>query len=217
VNKRIVCTGLFGLLAAAAIGLGGCTNTLKEENAQLRENNAKLESERADLLKTSAAEQAARAEAEGKAAAKEGEIARLQQELAARQAQPPVGPGPSGPISGPRGSTRTILAGDVLFGPGSATLTSGGKKEVDKVIADFKSKHAGDTIIVEGYTDTDPIKKSSFGSNKALSQARAEAVEKYMISKGVSSSRISAVGKGSESPKSTKAASRRVEIVIVDR
>ncbi|MDP1661241.1 MAG: OmpA family protein [Phycisphaerales bacterium] len=215
-NKRIVCTGLFGLLAAAALGLGGCTNTLKEENAQLRENNAKLETERADLVKTSAAEQAARAEAEGKAAAKEGEIARLQQELAARQAQPPAGPGPSAPYR-TGGSTRTILAGDVLFGPGSATLTSGGKKEVDKVIADFKRQHAGDSIVVEGYTDSDPIKKSSFGSNRALSQARAEAVEKYMISKGVSSSRISAVGKGSESPKGTKAASRRVEIVIVDR
>lgn len=215
-NKRIVCTGLLGLLAAAALGFGGCTNTLKEENAQLRENNAKLETERSELLKTSAAEQAARAEAEGKAAAKEGEVARLQQELAARQAQPPVGREVS-PPSRSGGSTRTILAGDVLFGPGSVTLTSGGKKEVDKVIADFKSKHSGDSIIVEGYTDSDPIKKSSFASNKALSQARAEAVERYIISKGVSSSRISAVGKGSESPKSTKAASRRVEIVIVDR
>jgi flagellar motor protein MotB len=33
----------------------------------------------------------------------------------------------------------------------------------------------------------------------------------------VSSSRISAVGRGSANPKSTKAASRRVEIFILDR
>lgn len=219
-NKLIVRTGLLGLVTAAAFALGGCTNTLKEENAQLRENNAKLESENIEKTKTLAAEQSARSEAEGKAATSQGEIARLQAELAAKQSyQPPVGPGTGNggkdkPTRG--GSTRTILAGDVLFGPGSASLTSGGKKEIDKVIADIKSKHAGDTIRVEGYTDSDPIKKSSYPSNKALSQARAEAVEKYMASKGISASRISAIGMGSESPKSSKSASRRVEIVIVD-
>lgn len=216
-NKLIVRTGLLGLVTAAAFALGGCTNTLKEENAQLRENNAKLESENIEKTKTLAAEQSARSEAEGKAATSQGEIARLQAELAAKQSYQPPAPSPdkrTGKSGG--GSTRTILAGDVLFGPGSASLTSGGKKEIDKVIADIKSKHAGDTIRVEGYTDSDPIKKSSYPSNKALSQARAESVEKYMASKGISASRISAVGMGSESPKSSKSASRRVEIVIVD-
>lgn len=54
----------------------------------------------------------------------------------------------------------------MLFGPGSAALTAGGKKEIDTVIATIKSRHQGDTIRVEGYTDSDPIKKSSYGTNK---------------------------------------------------
>ncbi|HYD02437.1 MAG TPA: OmpA family protein [Phycisphaerales bacterium] len=220
-NKLIVRTGLLGLVTAAALSLGGCGNSLKEENAQLRENNAKLETEKSDALAKATAEQAARSDAEGRLAAAQGDITRLQTQIAtmgtAGNGNGNTGGTPTREPRAPRGgSERIVVAGDVLFSPGSASLTAAGKKEIDKVISTIKSHHQGDTIRVEGYTDSDPIRKSSYGSNKALSQARAESVEKYMASKGVSASRISAVGMGAENPKATKAQSRRVEIVIVD-
>lgn len=218
-NKLIVRTGLIGFVAVAALGLGGCSNNLKEENAALREQNEKLQTTSLEKEKNLTESESRRAEAEGKAATKDAEIARLQTELANKQNYQPPQNFPNNPgkiAKNGRGSETIVVAGDVLFAPGSAALTSGGKKEIDTVIAKIKSKHAGDSIRVEGYTDTDPIKKSSYGSNKALSQARAESVEKYMASKGISASRISSVGMGAENPKSTKAASRRVEIVIVD-
>jgi outer membrane protein OmpA-like peptidoglycan-associated protein len=40
---------------------------------------------------------------------------------------------------------------------------------------------------------------------------------KYLESKGISSSRLSAVGRGAANPKKSKAESRRVEIIILDR
>ena len=222
-NKLIVRTGLLGLVTVAALSLGGCGNSLKEENAQLRENNAKLETEKSDALAKATAEQAARSDAEGRLAAAQGDIVRLQTQIATVGSTGNGGGGNGNggtPMREPRaprgGSERIVVAGDVLFSPGSASLTSAGKKEIDKVISTIKSHHQGDTIRVEGYTDSDPIRKSSYGSNKALSQARAESVEKYMASKGVSASRISAVGLGAENPRTTKAQSRRVEIVIVD-
>jgi chemotaxis protein MotB len=222
-NKLIVRTGLIGLVTATALALGGCSGGVKEENAALREQNAQLLAASDESKKNFIDSEARRNEAEGKAAQKDAEIARLQQELASRNTTQnwPTPPGGGGGTSKREGSGRSetiVVAGDVLFGPGSATLTSGGKKEIDTVIAKIKSRHQGDTIRVEGYTDSDPIVKAKdkFPTNKALSQARAQAVENYMASKGISASRISAVGMGSESPKATKAASRRVEIVIVD-
>jgi outer membrane protein OmpA-like peptidoglycan-associated protein len=227
-NKSIVRVGLFGLIAAAAMGLGGCNNNLKEENAALREDKAKLEGNNTELTNKLAQSETARGEAESKAAQSQGTISQLQTQLAEKNNN--QGPGftpndgsngggksPRGPKGGTEKDVTLVVAGDVLFSPGSATLTAGGKKEIDKVISTLKSKYGGHTIRVEGYTDSDPITKAKdkFPTNKALSQARADAVEHYMSTKGISASRISAVGMGAAKPKETKAASRRVEIVVV--
>ena len=219
-NKSIVRVGLLGLVAAAALGLGGCNGNLKEENAQLRENNDKLVADN-EKVKTQLTEsEARRNEAESKAAQNQAALAQMQQDLANRPPTPDRTMGDNSPQRKDRRTPREedvtlVVAGDVLFGPGSATLTAGGRKEIDRVISTIKGKYGGHQIRVEGYTDSDPGKKSSFGSNKALSQARAAAVEKYMASKGISASRITAVGMGAEKPKATQAASRRVEIVVV--
>lgn len=213
---------------ALALGLGGCNNKLKSENEQLREQANKLELEKTELATKITESEAARRDAEAKAMAKEQEAARVAAELAAARTQPMPMP-PSYPNDyqggGKRGGSnggsdgRVIdvitVAGDVLFSAGSATLTSSGKKELDEVARTIKSRYSGNSVRVEGFTDSDPIRKSSWPSNKALSQARADAVEKYLASKGISNGRISAVGMGSASPKSTKAASRRVEIKIL--
>lgn len=199
----ILCLGLAGVL-------GGCNKSNKQlemaqqESAELRERNAELS--------TSLRE-------------KDTRIAELEGRVSAMAATPPQ-PAWNEPAA-PRG-TRTnrnwndtgssnetfVLSGDVLFASGQATLKPDSKKELDKVISQIRSRHAGASIRVEGYTDSDPIKKSKWGSNEALSQARADAVAQYLSQKGISSNQITTIGMGSANPKSSKAASRRVEIVV---
>lgn len=209
--------GLRGLVlavaAVAGLGLGGCNDKLKEDNARLMTEVDQLKSENSTL------QQAAQG--------KDSQIQSLQAQLTA--AQPPVRTpdyGPDGPGTGGRskkgtggggggGDTVIEVAGDVLFASGQTSIKAEGKKELDKVAAQIKSKWSGNSVRVEGYSDKHPIKKSKWGSNEALSQARADEVRKYLVTKGVSSSRIESVGMGSTKLKATDAASRRVEIVIV--
>jgi flagellar motor protein MotB len=88
------------------------------------------------------------------------------------------------------------------------------RKELDRIASKLTKNYRGAAIRIEGHTDSDPIKRSKWSSNDALSQARADAVKKYLVSKGVSASRLESIGYGSSQPKGTKATSRRVEIVV---
>jgi len=195
------------VLGMGLLVLGGCKNQQHEDQVtQLNAEITGLKEEKAQLEATNNS---------------------LQAQLAARPATPAPGPGTGndwtnddpkgGPRRDPKPPQRDVVievAGDVLFASGSVTLNASGKKELDKVASTIKNKYSGHDIRVEGYTDTDPIKKSKYPSNEALSKARAEAVEAYLSSKGVSNN-MTAVGRGAAKPKSTKAASRRVEIVIL--
>ncbi len=205
---RMKIAGMMGMLvlAVGALGLGGCSEQqkLKDENAMLLKDNEALKAEKTQLAT---------------------DYANMKQQndrlLAERIQQPTPQPGP-GPGPAPRPerpvaqSTRIEVAGDKLFTPGSVVIMAAGKAELDKVAARIKNEFAGANIRVEGYTDSDPPNKVKkiYPTNEALSLARAQAVEKYLASKGISSSRIDAVGMGAANPKATKAASRRVEIVI---
>lgn len=190
---------------ALGLTLGGCNNKLKDENAALMSQNQALIAEN-NQLKTNES-------------ALQGQISTLQQQQATA-AQAPTFYGDTGGGTSSRGNRSGreeifVVAGDVLFDSGQATLKSSAKKELDSVANRIKSEHNGQRVRVEGYTDTDPIRKSKWGSNEALSEARAEAVRKYLVSKGISSSRVTAVGMGAAKPKATKKDSRRVEIVVV--
>lgn len=191
-------------LALLGLGLfaGGCNNAMKDENAALMQENAALR-ERLTQMETN---QAA-----------------MQQQLAARQpgnvddggwTQSPSPRGGDRARTAPR-ETVIPIAGDILFDSGQATLKATAKKELDRVVAQIR-QHQGATVRIEGHTDTDPIRKSNWPSNEALSKARADAVRDYLVSKGVSRGAITTVGMGASQPKGTKAASRRVEVVIVD-
>lgn len=147
--------------------------------------------------------------------------AQMQAELDRLRAQPPVVVGGGGETRPPRGPANPardevmVLAGDVGFGPGSDVLTAAGKRELDQVAARIKRQYAGARIRVEGYSDKNPIRKSKWPSNEALSAARAASVEKYLVSKGISSGRIESIGRGPVNLKATDAASRRVEIHVL--
>lgn len=113
------------------------------------------------------------------------------------------------------GKITVRVPGDVLFAPGKATLRSSSKHTLRQIADVIKRKYSDDEIRVEGYTDTDPIRKSHWKDNLALSLARAAAVQRYLESLGANKDRMYSAGYGASKPLSTKAKSRRVQIVVV--
>lgn len=203
------------LLLAGGIGAGvGCNKVNKADfEAAMSENS--------ELRERLAAEQRARQEAETRAASLEQE----NRDLAARADRPA---GRTGGATGFEGtgleSYRTAggevvvsVAGDVLFDSGKATLKPAAKQKLDQVARIIRTQYPGQIIRVEGYTDSDPIRKSGWKTNERLSAERALAVESYLVSRGISNDQIYSAAFGASHPKATKKESRRVEIVIVDR
>lgn len=88
------------------------------------------------------------------------------------------------------------LAADALFAFDSATL----RPEADKALADLltKVRAHGETseVRVDGFTD----RLGSDVHNRELSQARADAVKRYLVQGGIAASRIRAAGLGSSQP-----------------
>lgn len=213
--KRVLSMGVLAGTLALGLGVGGCSNNKQaqedaaNESNELRTKNAQLEQSLRERDATIA------------------ELQRNQQQPQAQQVAPATDmAGGSRPNDFGSGvgvdqtaeGTRLTVAGDVLFASGSADLKSTAKKTLDKIATELKgNRYARYSVRVDGYTDSDPIRKSKWGSNEALSEARARAVENYLQSKGVSSSRLSAYGRGAQNLKKTKAESRRVEIIILNR
>jgi len=108
------------------------------------------------------------------------------------------------------------VASDLLFASGSASLKKSAKGTLGEVATSLKNRYPNQSIVVMGYTDTDKITKSNFKSNWHLAFDRAWAVRNYLVSNGVGENRISIESWGPTKPLATKAASRRVDIVVVD-
>ena len=110
----------------------------------------------------------------------------------------------------------------VTFGSGKASLTTSGKKALKALGSRMKSEFATSALFyVEGHTDSDPIRKSSFKSNRHLSLERALAVHEFLVSEcQIEDDRFVVVGHGQYSPVSSnnsngnKAKNRRVEVVV---
>lgn len=216
-----------GRLILAAIGLGaslllgGCNSTKKadystavEENSELR---SRLDEAQASLTDVNERNRALTAANE--------QLSDENQRLANSIATGRSGAGATGELATGEGydtrftgAGREIVmevAGDVLFKSGQIAITADGKRVLDRVAARINSEFSGRTVRVEGYTDSDPIRKSGWKTNERLSAERALAVEEYMVSKGVNKDRIYSAAYGSSNPRSSKPASRRVEIVIL--
>jgi outer membrane protein OmpA-like peptidoglycan-associated protein len=105
--------------------------------------------------------------------------------------------------------------GDVLFDTGSSALSPGAFSRLDQ-LADTLNRYPDTDVIVKGHTDAE----GSETSNQALSEQRADSVRRYLIGKGVSPSRITAIGFGESMPlvsNTTMAGrqqNRRVEIEV---
>jgi flagellar motor protein MotB len=125
-------------------------------------------------------------------------------------------PTPTGRFKSSGNGVVAVISGSKIFASGSATVSRGAYADLDAIARDIKRSYSGYAVRVEGHTDKTPIKKSAnkWKTNEELSQARADAVRKYLISKGVPSSSIDAAGMGASRPKSTNEASRRIEIHV---
>jgi chemotaxis protein MotB len=81
---------------------------------------------------------------------------------------------------------------DILFGSGSATLTSDAEAVIARigaVLARFRN-----AVLVEGHTDDRPIRTAQFPSNWELSAARAASVVHVLTESGVPGGQVTVVG-----------------------
>lgn len=105
------------------------------------------------------------------------------------------------------------------FAVGSARLMLESGKDLLKEVVEFMNSHPDSNLEVIGYTDN----TGSEEQNKALSLARAKAVEKHLTDTGIPADRITVRGEGSANPVSDnnteegRAQNRRVEIRSVVR
>jgi chemotaxis protein MotB len=126
---------------------------------------------------------------------------------------------------------RFVFASEVLFPPGSATLSDAGQGEVAKVaqilsaVADDIPQGIDWVIRVDGHTDNVPLSgQGEFADNWELSQARALSVVRYMSgSLGIPPDRLSANGFGEYNPVNTadteeaRAQNRRIELKFTEK
>ena len=105
----------------------------------------------------------------------------------------------------------------VTFPNNSATLSSDAKSTLDQVAGNLGGQQSGYMLELEGYTDG----RGSEQYNIGLSQRRAEAVERYLVSKNIPLFRIAIVGLGKENPVADnktndgRAQNRRVEVRVL--
>jgi outer membrane protein OmpA-like peptidoglycan-associated protein len=106
-----------------------------------------------------------------------------------------------------------VLSG-VNFDTGKAILRPESKDKLD-VVAEFMQHKRRAQVEISGHTDN--VGKAK--TNKDLSAKRANACKAYLVSKGIDSARISAVGYGGERPvapndtEENRQKNRRIEVV----
>jgi chemotaxis protein MotB len=206
--------------AAGSMCLVGCNSAQKDELSMLKEENAQLTMQRDEArsaLDASEAERRRLEEENGNLQARANEVPPPATTVASNETATPNLDLPAGVTAENRNGTIVLtIEGDVLFDSGKATLKTDAKKTLDKVVSEIKKKYPNNQLRLAGFTDTDPIKKSGFKTNYHLGFERAFNVGEYVVTKGLEKSKIEYSSFGPEMPKSTKKASRRVEIAIVN-
>jgi outer membrane protein OmpA-like peptidoglycan-associated protein len=112
-----------------------------------------------------------------------------------------------------RGTVVTL--GDVLFETDRAELKTGATRSLDQLADALRSDDRG-SVAIEGHTDS----TGSRNYNVELSLRRAQSVQAYLVSHGVSPSRITVRGMGPDFPvadntsTSGRLQNRRVEVIV---
>lgn len=122
------------------------------------------------------------------------------------------------------GHVVITLPSAITFQSGRADLSQTGRRGLAAVAVRLRNEFGGAAFYVEGHTDSDPIRKSKFASNRALSLSRAMAVLDYLVGEcQILDDDCVVVGHGQYAPlapnngDSNKAMNRRVEIVVYAR
>jgi chemotaxis protein MotB len=190
---------------------------LQAEIKQLQEDMAAILKDRSKLKSSVEEMQAALAELEQRKAQVEQRLAEFRSLL--DRFKPLMDAGKL-KVRIAKGRMVVVLASDILFESGSASLGKEGKetlKEVGVVLAGIPDR----SFQIEGHTDDVPIRTERFPSNWELAAARALTVVKTMLEAGMPAARLSAAGFAESQPafpndsKEHKAANRRIEIVVV--
>ena len=107
----------------------------------------------------------------------------------------------------------------VRFMPGRAVIEKQSLPLIEQMAVVIREHPELRLIRIEGHTD----ERGSVKQNQVLSQARAEAVRKALVARGVEAGRLEAVGLGASRPRAVpgdeagQAMNRRVELHIVER
>ena len=210
-NTMVVIAGLAGCLMA------GCSNNVVQENDLLKNENQELRTQykESNYALQSADDDLRRSRTDLRTT--QEEVDALLEALNTRSDEGGAFDNISGVSVEIRDKDLAItVASDLLFNSGSATLKKSAKSTLSAVASSLTSTYPNKTIVIMGYTDTDRIKKSKFESNWHLAFDRAWSVRDYLVSKGVNKNNVAIESWGPIRPLATKAASRRVDIVIVN-
>ena len=114
--------------------------------------------------------------------------------------------------------TTLLMSSDITFKTDKSNIKQDFYPTLDSVATVLK-KYSDNLVIVTGYTDNTGTKTH----NQTLSEARAQNVGNYLVSKGVSMNRVSTIGMGEGNPIASnsttngRAQNRRVEITLRPR
>lgn len=124
---------------------------------------------------------------------------------------------------------RFVVPSELLFASGTDELTPVARNQLDS-LATTLSEVASEipsgidwVLRIDGHTDRRPIATDRFPSNWELSSARAIAIVKYLVTRGVPANHLSANGFGEFRPldpgssEAAYAANRRIEIQLTNR
>ena len=113
-------------------------------------------------------------------------------------------------------AAKVTYTADALFDFDKAVLKPAAKTSLDNLSGQIKSL-ALEVVIATGHTDS----VGTDAYNQKLSVRRADAVKKYLVSKGIADSRIQIEGKGESQPVADnktddgRAKNRRVQIEVI--
>jgi outer membrane protein OmpA-like peptidoglycan-associated protein len=120
-----------------------------------------------------------------------------------------------------RGRAVNFIMSGVLFDVGKATLRSTALSSLETT-AKYLKDDTSATAMIEGHTDSSPIKTKEFPSNIELSQARANTIKEKLVNYyGIAPERLKTIGYGEHRPLASNATSegrqvnRRIELRIL--
>ena len=174
----------------------------REAESQREAEQAQVEAEQAKALAASSVTAAELARREAELAVEQANTLRRQLEnLQLRQTESGV----------------VVTLGDVLFETGQTELRSEAMESLVEVV-DLLQSEPDKLIRIEGHTDSTGNEEA----NLRISQQRADAVLKALVSLGVDADRITSVGMGQDFPIASndteegRAQNRRVDVILLD-